>query len=502
MIFAATSAPFVGAAQAQESGESIEVTDAEFRWAINVESGTKAPAPGTSNFFSAGDVTGAVPGAHQQLPSAAWRGTEGSVVIEKCGEDDRASTATWESARRNRSGGPLGAGEHNGLEAVISGGTGVIDPETGDGEIRWDGTFTVVYYSGMTNFSVTDPVLEVNPTSARVTATLGGFRTDMEDTSVWERMPSRKVTIADLDRDKVDLTSDDGFVVTPAYSGVRYTAPAGQTPQVWGDRYSGSFPKTFVDFVSDAGSGPYWYSSGGAADRFKSPLPMNITRSGSGQCLADAADGGSGGGGTGGSAGGGLLSNVLNDFVEGVVYDASGILQTRIRDDLDSVVNGDANWSDLGSSDLTSGQKTGVSAGAAGLPQGGDSTTVGQDGDLPAEGTPVNAGTVGYAVTTATSADAGGPTSPTTSTSGGSSSGGSSLPAGSGPGTGSAGDDVVADNSYPLAASVQAEAGEVYYANTSTSSAAAPFRQWQWWAGGALLALAAGLVVQAIRGKV
>src|SRR5699024_3946654 len=145
------------------------------------------------------------------------------------------------------------------------------------------------------------------------------------------------------------------------------------------------------------------------------------------------------------------------------------------------VINGDATWGDLGSSDLaetapTGARVTGAAVGGAATSEtvdsGGDPGGTSEDPDddvLPASG-PVNAGTVGYAVTTATS--------PTSGGSGGSSAGatssGDSSTSGSSGGNAAPAINTVADNSYPLA-SERAAAGEVYYAHASADSAVAPF---------------------------
>ncbi len=499
----ATAAPFVGTANAQESVEPFTVTDAQFRWGMNIESGTRAYAPGTFNIFSAGDVTEDLLGPHQQLPSSAWKASDGNVAIEKCDANGKASAATWASTQTTRSGGEITTGDHNGLEVVFSGGEGEIDPDSGTGEITWKGTYTILYYSGMASVTVSDPVLTITSSGAEMTAEMGGFESSMEDTTKWERMDPQTVTLADFDRRDMDLSGEDGMVVLPEYLGVSYEAKPGETPQVDpGDDFWGAFPTSFIDFMADAGSGSYWYTSGGGSDRLKPTLPMNITWDGAGACLPDVQAG------SGSGSSGGLLSDVLNDFVEGVAYDISDIFQTRIREDLDSVINGDATWGDLGSSDLaetapTGARVTGAAVGGAATSEtvdsGGDPGGTSEDPDddvLPASG-PVNAGTVGYAVTTATS--------PTSGGSGGSSAGatssGDSSTSGSSGGNAAPAINTVADNSYPLA-SERAAAGEVYYAHASADSAVAPFTQWQWWLGGALLAIAAGLTYLTVRGKV
>ena len=506
-LFAAMS-PLVATANAQEdtaddgSATVLEVDDAEFRWGINIESGTKAPAPNTTNFLSAGDVSGNLSGNMSKLPEGEWKGQDGDVVIEKRDSKGNVTKATEEDTAKDRDGDTLKSDQYNGFEAVFTGGQGEVDRESGTATIEWDGTITVIFYSGYTYFTLSDPVLEVTRSSATMTGTLKSHRTDQNNMELWEEMEPKAVTIADLDRSDVDLGGELGFATTPEYFNVSYTPKISTLPeQATGDKYFGAFPTDFIDYVADAGSGPYWYSSGGAADRRKNPLPLSICWD-SAECdELPVTDGGSGSGSSG------LLSDVINDFVEGVLYDTSDIFQTRIREDLDSVINGDATWGDLGSSDLADSTPTGGAAGGV-APSGGGGTDgdaggtgiaagdAGDDGVVPAN-RPVNAGTVGYAVTTATSPTSGGGGG---TGSGSPSSGGT---AGNGPNSSpSPALNTVSDNSYPLAASTRAEGGDVYYADVSQKAADSPILQWQWWVGGALLAAAAGITYMAIRKKI
>lgn len=509
----AAAAPFAATAHAQagdddgDPGGAITLDDAEFRWGINFESGTIAPAPKTKNFLSAGDVSGGLTGGMTTLPQGDWKGQDGNVVIEKRDSDGNVTRATEADIHKDRDGAELKRNnQYNGFEAVFTGGQGEIDPQSGTGTIEWDGTITVLFYSGYTYFTISDPVLEVKASSATVTGTLKAHKTDMNNMDLWEELDPEEVTLAELDRDDVELSADLGFAATPKYFGVRYTPKLPELPeQVTSDQYFGSFPSDFVDYVAEAGSGPYWYSSGGAADRRKNPFPLSVCWDAS-ECdeleVPDAD--GPGGGSGGGSGSGGLLSDVINDFVKGVLDDTADIFRTRIREDLNSVVNGDKTWGDLGSSDLADTTPTGAGVSGAAVRTGtttdsGDSTTASEDSDdyvLPASG-PVNAGTVGYAVTTATSPTSGG----NSGTSGGSpSSGGQSNSGSSGNSAPAA--STMADNSSPLAAAGQAEGGEVYYADIASKSSATSLLQWQWWVGGALLAIAAGLIYMAARKKV
>ncbi|HRD15133.1 MAG TPA: hypothetical protein PLI79_25095, partial [Mycobacterium sp.] len=44
---------------------------------------------------------------------------------------------------------------------ALSGGTGELDVEAGTAHVEWDGDVTVLYYSVMSMFHISDPVLDV-----------------------------------------------------------------------------------------------------------------------------------------------------------------------------------------------------------------------------------------------------------------------------------------------------------------------------------------------------
>jgi hypothetical protein len=254
----------------------IELTDAQFRWGINRESGNAAFAPGTVNLFSAGRIPST--GPNQPLTEDRWAATAGDVRIEKRQADGSYALATWAGTRTTPTGQPLtsaAAGLSSEHEVVIDGGTGTVDLAAGTAELRWDGDFTVALYSGLTFFYVADPVLRVSEGRAELTAVLGGYATDMAGTR-WDALPETEVVMARLGT--VALT-EDGVTGTPDYLGVAYDPPAGSGSLAQareGDSW-GSFPAAFVDHQVAAGQGAYWYSSGGSTDRFKVPLPLAVS---------------------------------------------------------------------------------------------------------------------------------------------------------------------------------------------------------------------------------
>ncbi len=271
--------------------EPFTVEDAQLRWGINDESNNQAFAPGTYNFFSAGEVPD--PGRGGQTvrngrwtstDAVAWWARRGTVRVEKLNARGGYDLATFAGLSTQPDGsqlaGPTG-GRFSGHQVVLDGGTGQVDPGAGTATIRWSGAFSVLYYSGMTVFTVTDPRLSVTSTSATLRATLSGYSSSMDDLSQWRPVPDRDVVLADLPRASLSLKSAGGFSVTPAYLKVTHDAPANGVSQVRSGASWGAFPPTFLQFMNTVGSAAYWYSSGGSADAYKVARPLTISYSAS-----------------------------------------------------------------------------------------------------------------------------------------------------------------------------------------------------------------------------
>ncbi|WP_193612102.1 hypothetical protein [Nocardioides lijunqiniae] len=268
------------------------VDDAQLRWGVNDESNNAAFAPGTFNFFSAGEVRD--PGAGgQRLPlrsggatwsngkPARWSARAGEVRIEKRRPDGSYALAAFDGTSTDVAGSRLttGGGSFSDHQVVIDGGTGTVDPAAGRATVSWKGTFTVLYYSGMTFFTVSDPQLVVTPTTARLSGTLGGYASDMNDTSTWVKVPGRRVVLADLPRAGLRLPTTGGITGTPSYLRVRHDAPSAGVTQVRTGPSWGAFPASFLTAMHRLGSAAYWYSSGGSADAHKVPLPLTVSYS-------------------------------------------------------------------------------------------------------------------------------------------------------------------------------------------------------------------------------
>ncbi|WP_139980435.1 Ig-like domain-containing protein [Nocardioides litoris] len=282
LAVAAAGAVALGAAPAQAA--PVAVTDATFTWDLNNEATAGAFAPGTWNLMSAGLVGD--PGAGGQTLAdggatwsngkpAGWSATAGDVTVEDLQPDGSWATATFAGTRTNRSGVPASpfTGARGETRLAFGGGTGTVDAATDSGTITWDGDATMLFYSGMTFFSLSDPVLSLTDGSGTVTATVSGYATSQDDSSEWQALTPVRVPVAAVSG--VDV-GEQGLTATPAYREVVYTAPAGGSPQSTTSAAWGAFPQAFVDFQQQVGQGPYWYSTGGSADARKVANPFTV----------------------------------------------------------------------------------------------------------------------------------------------------------------------------------------------------------------------------------
>jgi hypothetical protein len=250
---------------------SVEVDDATLRWGINNETSNRAFAPNTYNFMSAGKVPDPGHGG-SVIAQSDWKQSSGNVEIEKW-DGSAWKPATWAGLKTDAAGNPLGsatAGTFSGHTFVLSGGVGTVDREAGTAHVAWDADLTVLYYSGMSFFYVSDPVLDVADGVGTLTATVSGFGSSLSDPDSWVPVAPRTVTFADLPA--VDLDDEAGFVAEPAYRGVQVTG----VPQNTTGTDAGSFPQSWIDMMDDLGTAAFWYSSGGATDPFKVALPMTV----------------------------------------------------------------------------------------------------------------------------------------------------------------------------------------------------------------------------------
>jgi hypothetical protein len=251
----------------------LKLDDAVLRWGLNDESNNGAYAGGC-NFLSAGRSPD--PGGSIVFTENYYSPASGTVSIQKPDATGGYVAASWATRCLDRTGAPLSSGTstpYGGNQFVMTGGTGEVDRSTGGASIRWQGDVTVAYYGGMTFWYLSDPVLTVVDGTGTLTATVGGFGTDMENLAKWQPITERSVTLAVLRGVQV---GPEGFTVTPDYRGVAVALPAGQTQQVRSGENWGAFPQDFVDFQTETGQAAYWFSSGGQADAAKVAAPLTV----------------------------------------------------------------------------------------------------------------------------------------------------------------------------------------------------------------------------------
>lgn len=265
-LAAALSLGSVSAADAAEQS----VDDITLTWGLNKEAGAGAYAGGC-NFLSAGAAGSTGSSREWTEADGFYKSSAGNVTIVKDGASGD-ETATW--ANRCKAADGTAVTPFNNLvtnnRAVFSDGTGTVDLASGTATVEWTGSFTSVFYGGMSYFSATDPVLTIDADgTGTLTATLSGFQADMADPETWVPITPKTVPVANLSN--VELTAE-GLTVTPDYLGVTVT---GTTQTTTGANW-GSFPQEFVDFQQGTGTAAYWYSSGGAADARKPAAELNV----------------------------------------------------------------------------------------------------------------------------------------------------------------------------------------------------------------------------------
>jgi hypothetical protein len=280
-----------------ESDDDARIENAQFRWGLNLESGGGAYAGGC-NFLSAGRAGDAGSSRVWQAgENHLYRVQEGSVRIEKPVAGGDWVPASWENKCLDPWGTPVSTAStssSSGNQVVIDGGTGVR--RDGALEIRWTGSFTVVYYGGMTYWSVTDPVLTLDASgNGRVVATASGYGSSMDDVTKWTTIGEQSIVLAELRGARTSAAS--GFSVIPEYLGVSVTG-AGQVGRTTDNvAHWGAFPQSFVDFQRATGQQGYWVSTNGARDAAKPTTPLYISYDASAPVDVPAPAAGAGGAG-------------------------------------------------------------------------------------------------------------------------------------------------------------------------------------------------------------
>jgi hypothetical protein len=241
------------------SAEPISLTDATFEWGINTEVQSTAFFGGC-NYLSAGESDGT---------EAAYAVAAGDVSIVKDG-----GTPTWASKCG------LTDGAVN-QKVVWSGGTGSVDPATGEATIEFTGLLSANFYGGLVPFTFQDPVLTVDGSGdGQLVATMFGYESSMDNPDEkYPLDPVPGVVVADLSGVAVGA---DGFTFTPDYEGVEIDVQEGYGEQNRTVDGWGAWPQSFVDFQFATGLSSYWYSSGTGLDAKKPPTAITVSYDGSG----------------------------------------------------------------------------------------------------------------------------------------------------------------------------------------------------------------------------
>ncbi|WP_424465754.1 hypothetical protein [Pseudoclavibacter helvolus] len=248
------------------------VTGVALSWPLNDEVGGGAYFGGC-NFLSAGTAgnhgTSAV-----WADDALYSARDGGVTITKPDAAGTQVPATWDTRCQDAAGTTVGTapGSSSANQVNLAEGSGTIDLETGTASISWEGAFTVVFYGGMTYWSIEDLTLTLTNGTGTLTGTASGYGADMDDPTTWEPLPPRAVTLATISVTPAELNAS-GATITPDYQ--RVDAGSVSTPQAKTGDW-GSWPKDFVAFHESTGQASYWYSSGGMADPKKIAAPMTL----------------------------------------------------------------------------------------------------------------------------------------------------------------------------------------------------------------------------------
>ncbi|MFI9488511.1 hypothetical protein ACIG47_19145 [Promicromonospora sp. NPDC052451] len=293
-------------------GAQGRLTDAELRWAVSVQAGSESHLAGQCNFLMAGrpGTNGNTGGGRlwTEADRDLYHGRSGEVRVVRTvgrGADAVQRTATFGTRCTSPDGRPVSysAGRTTGAEVVLTGGTGSRGAD-GSVRIRWDGTFTVVFYGGLVYWWVADPELRLDPNGdGALTGTLGGYGTDQQDMTRWEPLPSRRVQLVTFTERRLDPASRGGHLV-PDYCGERVDS-GDRVPQLRRDPESGcwgAFPQSFVNYHQLVGEPEFWYSTG-TRDEIKAPANVSVSFDAA-ESVGSAGPGGSGNGGSNGETGG------------------------------------------------------------------------------------------------------------------------------------------------------------------------------------------------------
>ncbi|GAB3162014.1 hypothetical protein GCM10027059_13670 [Myceligenerans halotolerans] len=260
-----------------------ELTNAQLRWGVSTQAGSESHLPGQCAFLVAGRPGGDGDTGGSRVWTDADRGLYRSVVGDVRVMRPVGTGASREEVRATfdtRCTAPDGqsvsyaSGRTSQAEVVLSGGTGRREAD-GAVRIRWEGTFTVVFYGGLVHWWVTDPELRLDADgSGSLVATLGGYGTDREDATQWVRLEETRTQLVTFTGRELDPSSRGGSLV-PDYCGVVAGSPDQLREDPPGSCW-GAFPAGFLSFHRQVGDAAFWYSTG-TRDEIKPPANVTVS---------------------------------------------------------------------------------------------------------------------------------------------------------------------------------------------------------------------------------
>jgi hypothetical protein len=236
----------------------VDITTASLDWLGNEEV-QSAPPFGGSNYMSAGLSNG---------NEATYRASDGNASIYQVSSAGTETLATWATRAAHVSNGGRQV-------ARLAAGRGHINAD-GTGAVAWKGSFSVNFYGGLVPFTIADPeIYFAGDGTGYLSATLEGCSSSMSAPDECAPLaPKPEAIVATFHGVTVDPFGE--LTIEPDYAGVEVALGEGTTPQNKEVAGWGSWPQEFVDFQLQTGLSSYWYSSGGAADAKKAPLPLKV----------------------------------------------------------------------------------------------------------------------------------------------------------------------------------------------------------------------------------
>ncbi len=165
----------------------------------------------------------------------------------------------------------------------FSGGTGSLDPVTGEGTISWGdtGDWTLNAYptlpaAGAPDETLRDPILTIDADGSGVLSfeVFIPAALDMNGDPVPAVGPTR-VDIADFD-DLSQFTATS-LKATPNFAGRVYTPEAGQSPFNACGGTGGSWPSAWIDFLPTSVRAHYYNTGCGGLNDRKPPTPFTVS---------------------------------------------------------------------------------------------------------------------------------------------------------------------------------------------------------------------------------